>query len=203
MQQSLNFKIDNFKPFIRSVGIYSGSGGSNDEQIYYREWNSQDATAGQLRLAGGTRKNPLSIFNQVVTSYAVASEPMRVVKAKLPPFVNNFVVGTTVPGSDNTRWQFQFSTINFIEDACYEVFFEGEDLQGNAVGQGNRLLDLPEPSTCNTGTGSTFYVPHRTGANSWSAGPAQGADAVHKFRVGHRHHRYNWHGSWQTSDCLK
>ncbi len=183
----VNFKIDNFKPFIRSVGIYSGSGGSNDEQIYYREWNSQDATAGQLRLAGGTRKNPLSIFNQVVTIYAVASEPMRVVKAKLPPFVNNFVVGTTVPGSDNTRWQFQFSTINFIEDACYEVFFEGEDLQGNAVGQGNRLLDLPEPSTCNTGTGSTFYVPHRTGANSWSAGPAQGADAVHKFRVGNCH----------------
>ena len=179
-----SFKIDNFKPFIRSVGIYSGSGGVNDEQIYYREWTSQNAPAGKLRLAGIPPRNPASLLNQLVTIYAIASEPMRTVKAKLPPFANNLVAGTAVPGSDSTVWQFQFSTVNFTEDVCYTLVFKGEDLYGNAAGQGNQLLDLPRPYTCNTGSGLTFAVPFRTGADDWSTSPAQDSDAVHKFRVG-------------------
>ena len=140
-----SFQIDNFKPFIRSVGIYSGNGTSADPQIYYREW-IKGTLDGKLRLAGMTSAGPADLVEQVVTVYALASEPLRSIKAKISNLTNAniFVPGTVVPGTDGKKWSFQFSHITFTVGTCYELVLEGEDLHGNAVGQGNQLLDLPK-----------------------------------------------------------
>ncbi len=177
----INFQIDNFKPFIHKVGLYAGN-----EQIYYREWTTHNTTQGQLRLGAVTPKNPASLVSQPLIGYVVASEAVSTIRAKIPGLVDNWVTGIEQPNTNGKNWQIPFGIVNFLEDYCYTIVFEGEDLYVNAAGQGNRLLDLPQPYTCNTGTGLTFAVPYRTGTTnaSWSNGPPQGTDAVHKFRVG-------------------
>lgn len=180
----ISFKIDNFKPFIRTVGIYSGTGATNDRQIYYREWvKDNNLPDGNLRLGGALNAGPTVLVNQVVTVYAVASESLRSLKAKIPNLANNLVNCTAVPGTDSKTWSVQFSSINFTLNACYNVVFEGEDLNGNAVGQGNQLLNLPQIACLPLSSIVAFAVPYRTGSNTWTSGPSQGQDQVHKFKI--------------------
>ncbi len=183
MASPLSFPIDNFQPFIRSVGVYSGSGTIDDKQIYYRDWNSQNVAEGTLHLSAITKSSPDALTDQIITVYAVASEPLRNAKLKIAAINNNWINGAVVAGSDNKRWKFQYGFVNLTEDACYDLAFEGEDLKGITLGQGNKLLDLPKPPCGSVSSNLSFTVPYRTGNSTWSTTIAQGQDQVHKFKV--------------------
>ncbi len=184
------FEIDNFKPFIRAVGVYTASVGGFNEQIYYREWISQNAGVGRLRLAGAMRRQPLFIDQQSVTIYALASEPMRRMQAKIDN-LTGWAQGVPVPYTPtdpdtwgNQKWRFTFNSVTFTADNCYTIIFVGGDLYGNAMAPGHQLLLLPVPPDCANQHDLSFAVPHRTGTDTWSPGPTQEwADLVHKFPI--------------------
>ncbi len=184
MANPVDFKIDNFKPFIVKVGLFVGNVTSSSTPAYYRAWSTDGAPPGSLRLSGLSGKQPSSTSNQPITVYVVASESMSKVRA----FINGltgWVDGTTLPFDSNDpdswghqKWEFQFGTYTLDPDICYNIVFEGEDLSGN------KLLNLPQPLYCNTGSNLIFTPPHRTGSNSWSNNSiGQGSDWVHKFRL--------------------
>jgi len=120
----------------------------------------------------------------------VQREPMRAVRAYING-LTGWVAGVAMPldpadpdSWGNQKWRIEFTgNYTFLKKHCYNLVFDGEDLQGNAAGQGNQLLNLPLPVPCAKGLGPTFTVPYRTGPNAWSTGPAQGNDWVHRFQV--------------------
>lgn len=184
-----SFKIDNFKPFVRAVRVNCENYlGGVSTQIYHREWSKKNAPTGKLRLQGASCKNPFSIDDQKVTVFAITSESMLNMKAYIGT-ISDWVQGSAVtytpsdPESEaNQKWAFQFEHVNFTEGNCYEIGFEGEDLNGN------KILFLPQPANCHGGENISFTVPYRTSANTWLSDPpntpGEGSDKVHKFKVG-------------------
>jgi hypothetical protein len=179
-QNPLNFPIDNFKPFVREVGV-------NFEQVgvtaYWTKWlNTTRASEMSLltRMEGGV---PDINTCGPLTVYAIASEKMQDMSAEIPDLNTGIVNGAEFDPAIN-KWKFSFGNVSnqLYYDQCLKIRFRGHDVGGNEVL--DFQIDNPTPPTyCNWGINKRVRIPKRTGANSWDANTPSGIDEVHRFRI--------------------
>ncbi len=181
----VNFKIDNFKPFIRQVSV-------NFDQIgvtaYWNQW-TPTAVESQLKLGtrqeGGIPAGPFDPFPSVgpLTVYVIASEEMSELSARIPSLNTVLKPGVSVDPSIN-KWKIEFGIVTGLNwDQCHKIVFTGKDINNND------LLDFqignpPTPDICNGYINNKVVIPKRIGAASWlPATTASGLDEVHRFRI--------------------
>jgi SprB repeat len=177
------FNIDNFPPFVKSVGVHFGNGAcdnngvSTQQPIYYRNWSP--IGDGKIRLEPVEKRAVYGSDPGNLLVYATTSERMSgVLKARVPALSSNWVNGVD-KGVDAVsgvhKWEFNFgANFTYQNGACYQIEFEGRDLAGN------QLLKFELPCT-----GGTLEktVPTRNGAgtNAWENPHVQGNDLAHGF----------------------
>lgn len=184
IEPPVSFDIDNFKPFIRQVGV-------NFEQVgvtvYWNQWN-ETSVPGQLQL-GVRQEGGLPDLNTgPLTVYAVLSEDMQAVRAQIPSLNTGIVNGVLIDPSNN-KWRFDFGNVVGLAWAqCHKIIFTGVDFNANP------LLDfqINTPAACNWGITKKVMVPKRIdidplnqsdGVNDWDVVMADGKDEVHRFRI--------------------
>lgn len=179
---SIQFSIDNFKPFIRQVGV-------NFDQIgvtaYWNQW-TPTKKAGELQLGnrveGGIPSQDPNIppAPGPLTIYVIASESMSWLKAEIPDLATGLKTGTLIDPTIH-KWKIDFGTVSGLAwDACYKIEFTGKDLSNN------NLMDfqIGTPISCNEGITKKVLVDVNTGAASWAEGPnVVKKDEVHRFLI--------------------
>lgn len=175
----VNFTIDNFKPFVREVGV-------NFEQVgvtaYWNKWY-ETAVPGQVKLGTRLEGGIPNLTPGPLAVYAIVSESMQAMTAEIPSLNSGVVQGILLDASIN-KWRFSFGDVSsqLAYNQCHKIIFKGQDLNNN------QLLDFQVespgiPSHCNWGITKKGTIPKRTGTNSWDANTASGQDEVHRFRI--------------------
>lgn len=148
----IDFGIDNFKPFVREVGV-NFIAGASVYTLYWNKWNPFNGIP-ESSLQLGTRSeggiHAANISTGSLQINAILSEKMAsVVKAKVPSLSPIEVSGSLIESyADGTeKWNFVFGTglISRLDGSCHKIIFTGQDIHGND------LLDfeIPEPQFCN------------------------------------------------------
>lgn len=176
------FKIDNFKPFVKGVNVYFKDSDDN-VKIYERYWGESDQTISGIQLDKKKEKGITSIpaINESRTFEVnvLTSEPMASVTVNFPntPVYQSGDLVATASNAEKTQWKVTYSPFVYLNQ-CYDLIIKGQDLNGN------QLLDLPSPTSCDDNFPKNAKVPIRNGDNSWiNDWSYSGQDKVHKFRL--------------------
>jgi Secretion system C-terminal sorting domain/SprB repeat len=175
MTNPINFTIDNFNPFVYGINAYFSN--ANDP-VYSRYW--EPTSGGKINLGlRQSRAVPDPSNPGDLTIYALSSEAMLDMKARIPGPFPNWQSGTKQSTNPNGTeiWAFQMGASGtIIADECYRIEFDGHDLAGN------RILKFELPAECSKNT-LTKTLPYRNGANTWANSHAQGEDKVHFIKL--------------------
>jgi hypothetical protein len=176
------FKIDNFKPFVKGVNVYFKDSDDN-VKVYERYWGESDQTNSGIqlgkRLEKGITSIPSLIESRTVEVNVLTSEPMASVIVNFPntPVYQSGDLVATALNAEKTQWKVTYTPFVYLNQ-CYDLIIKGQDLNGNQV------LDLPSPTSCDDNFPKNAKVPIRNGDNSWiNDWSNSGQDKVHKFRL--------------------
>lgn len=176
------FKIDNFKPFVKGVNVYFKDSDDN-VKVYERYWGESYQSISGIklgkRLEMGITSIPSFTESRTVEVNVLTSEPMASVTVNFPnvPVYPSGDLVATADNAERTQWKVTYSPYVYLNQ-CYDLIIKGEDFNGN------QLLDLPSPSTCDDNSPKNVRVPIRNGENSWiNNWSSSGQDNVHKFRL--------------------
>jgi Secretion system C-terminal sorting domain/SprB repeat len=177
----IDFDIDNFKPFVKEVGVNFPQVGAT---VYWNSWNSTTIPS-QLELGTRAEGGLPNLNPGTLDIYAVLSETMQDMTAEIPSLNTGQVAGAVFDASIN-KWRFTFNLASGLLQygQCHKIIFRGRDLNNN------QLLDFqiesqnPQvPTFCNWGINKRVLIPKRTDVNAWDAATASGLDEVHRFRI--------------------
>jgi hypothetical protein len=176
------FKIDNFKPFVKGVNVYFKDSDDN-VKVYERYWGESYQSISGIklgkRLEMGITSIPSLIESRTVEVNVLTSEPMASVTVNFPntPVYQSGDLVATALNDEKTQWKVTYSPFVYLNE-CYDLIIKGQDFNGN------QLLDLPSPTSCDDNSPKNARAPIRNGDNSWiNDWSNSGQDKVHKFRL--------------------
>lgn len=152
--------IDNFKPYVRKVSVYSSETGT----FYDKQWN-WDASGGTLDFSPDLGNVQIPSINQPIEVTIVISEPMKEVKVSIPTLgINNAEATSSGSGFSDQNW-FYIIDGSSTSGGIHEIQITGLDLNNNEI-----QIDPTQ-------------IPIHSANGIWEGTVNAGADRNHSFEL--------------------
>jgi PKD repeat protein len=159
-------KVDNFKPYVDKVTMYSGS-----TKFYEADWTWNTAS-GQLSFAPNSGSNKAAC-NKAVKVNIIFSEPMSSVSLNIPGLQFS-QTKTTALDANKTIWEFSIST---------DVLARSGQSKHTLLISGQDISNSPVHGFQSTANVAAANIPKRNEDGSWTPSTASKPDKIHYFEL--------------------